>query len=260
MNSLTGNGSQTFSIPARGRYVTTLTSAVRVQSSEALAAIERSQPPGKLGIDAAVSVTEAASALVFPHSVIGGGYTSSLMLANVSGTTQTFSVAGPGVQSAVIVLEPNRSIQVGIAQRISGVTVGAVTVNPVGIVPQPPGLVGVLDIENETGLVTIGARPASTTFAFPYVANGNGLFTGLALATGGNAASITVEIYDSTGGTPKSSTFTLGANQQLGRLVSELVPGVGNQLGGYIRIHSDQPIWAWEIYGSGQVMASGPPL
>jgi len=52
----------------------------------------------------------------------------------------------------------------------------------------------------------------------------------------------------------------LGANRQLGRLVSELVPGTATQLGGYIRIRADQPIWAWEIYGSGEVMASGPPL
>jgi hypothetical protein len=34
--------------------------------------------------------------------------------------------------------------------------------------------VGVLDIENESGLVTMGARPAATDFAFPHVAHGNG--------------------------------------------------------------------------------------
>lgn len=121
-------------------------------------------------------------------------------------------------------------------------------------------IVGVLDIENESGSVTIGARPAATEFAFPHVANGNGLFTGLALATGASAATITIEVYGPAGGSPKSGTITLGANEQFGRLVSELVAGVETQVGGYIRIRSSQPIWAWEIYGSGTVMASGPPI
>src|SRR5207253_1803565 len=81
-------------------------------------------------------------------------------------------------------------------------------------------LVGVLDIENESGLVTMGARPAATDFAFPHVAHGNGLFTGLAFATDSSAAHITIEIYEPGGGTPKSATITVDANQQLGRLVS----------------------------------------
>ncbi len=62
------------------------------------------------------------------------------------------------------------------------------------------------------------------------------------------------------GSAPKTGVVTLTPNQQLSRLVSELVAGVETQVGGYIRIRSDNPIWAWEIYGSGQVMASGPPL
>jgi hypothetical protein len=118
----------------------------------------------------------------------------------------------------------------------------------------------VLDIESATDAVTVGARPAATDFTFPHVANGNGLFTGLALATGSSSAKITIDVYAAGGGTPKSATVTLGANQQLARLVSELVSGVSTQLGGYIRVTADRPIWAWEIYGSGVVMASGPPL
>src|SRR6202007_1938221 len=108
-------------------------------------------------------------------------------------------------------------------------------------------LVGVLDIEDHTDPVTITARPPATEFMFPHIANGNGLFTGLALATGSNAAKITVDVYDSSGGTPKSATITVGANQQVARLISELVSSVTTQLGGYIRVRSDQPIWAWEI-------------
>src|SRR5262249_37729513 len=106
--------------------------------------------------------------------------------------------------------------------------------------------------------VAIGARPAAKEFVFPHVANGNSLFTGLAFATGNGTARMTIEVYEAGGGSPKSSTITLGANQQLARLVSELVAGTTAQGGGYIRIRSDQPIW--EIYGWGKMMASGPPL
>ena len=120
-------------------------------------------------------------------------------------------------------------------------------------------LAGVLDIENSAGLVTVGARPAATEFVFPHVAHGNGLFTGLAFATGERPANITIEVYEAGGGTPKSRTITLEANQQLGRLVSELVPAVTTQTGGYIRIRSDQPIWSWEIYGSDLLMGNGGP-
>src|SRR6185369_9554802 len=70
MTSLGASGTQSFSIPPRSRVVTTLGSAVRVQSSEALAAIERTDGPGKLAINAAVPVTDGEGTLVFPHAVV----------------------------------------------------------------------------------------------------------------------------------------------------------------------------------------------
>jgi hypothetical protein len=262
MTSLPSNAVQSFSIPARGRYVTTLPAVVRIQSSEALAAIERTDGPGKLAINSAVPVSDGQATLVFPHAVIANGYTSTVTLANPSGTAQTVTV-GFGSSVATLRIEPNALIRTSIASLLQSATrtdaVGAVSVNATTALGQP-AVVGVLDIENESGLVTVGSRPAATEFVFPHVANGNGLFTGLAFATGVSASSITIEVYGPSGGSPKSATITLGANQQLARLVSELVTGTATQLGGYIRIRSDQPIWAWEIYGSGQVMASGPPL
>jgi hypothetical protein len=257
MNFLNISGNRSFSIPARGRLVTTLEDVVRVQSSEALAAIERTSASGKVTVNAAAPVTDAQSMLVFPHSVTGAGYTSTMTLVNVSSSVQNVSIA----PDLIVRLDPNRATRVPISTAAvgSGPQVGAVRVDAAALFGQP-GVVGVLDIENQTGLVTMGARPAALEFAFPHVANGYGLFTGLALATGDSETRITIEIYEPAGGTPKSATITLGANQQLGRLVSELVPGTATQLGGYIRIRADQPIWAWEIYGSGVVMASGPPL
>ena len=123
-----------------------------------------------------------------------------------------------------------------------------------------PSLLGVLDIDNGSDPVTVGARPAASEFWFPQVANGDGLFTGLALASGDVPANITVEVYPASGGFPKSATVQLDHDQQSARLLGEIVNGVSTQVGGYIHIRSDQPIWAWEIYGSDRIQASGPPL
>jgi hypothetical protein len=195
-----------------------------------------------------VPVTEAQSTLVFPQAVVGGGYNSSLLLANPTGLpldlTITFptSTAGP-VQRH---LDPNATTGVPIEsffQRVPDtIMTGAVRITSTG------PLLGVLDIDSQYDSVTIGAHPAATDFSFPQVANAT------------SAATVTIHVYDPSGGRSKSATITLAANQQLSRLVSELVAGVATQVGGYIRIHSDQPIWVWEIYGSDVVMASGPPL
>jgi hypothetical protein len=177
-------------------------------------------------------------------------------------TAQSVAVAW-GSSSATVSLDANATMRVSIAELLH-LPAGTLQASSLRVATQTlfpmQSLVGVLDIENETGLVTIGARPSATDFSFPHVAHGDGLFTGLCFAAADHAASITIEVYPAAGGTPKIATITLGANQQLGRLVSEFVPSVTTQLGGYIKIHSDQPIWSWEIYGSGQVMASGPPL
>ena len=260
MTALSTNANQSFTIPARGRFVTTLTGAVRIRSSEPLGVIERLGSPGKLAINAAVPVTDAQTALVFPHAVAGGGYVSTLTLANVSGTAQTVTVAF-GTSTATVQVPPNGSTRIQVATLLKTVVfnAGAVTVNTSGL-SGPPAIVGVLDIENEKGMVTVGARPAATEVTLPYVANGNGMFTGLAVAAGSSAANVTVEVYEPSGTAVKSATVSVGANQQIGRLLSEVVPAAAAQVGGYIRLRSDQPIWAWEIYGSGEMMASGPPL
>jgi hypothetical protein len=87
-------------------------------------------------------------------------------------------------------------------------------------------LIGVLDVENAKGLLSIDARPAATNMIFAHVAHGNGLFTALALASGSNRASVTIEVYEAAGGTPRTATVTLEANQQQMRLISEFIPSL----------------------------------
>jgi hypothetical protein len=259
MTEFTTGHLQSLTIPPHGRVVTTLNGVVRVQSSEALAGLERSASGGKLAINAAVPLTEAQGGLVFPYAVNGGGYTSKLTIANVSGVQQTLTVTF-GSSSATLKIDSNAATQASITDLFQlstdAVRTGALRVSGGSL----SALVGVLDIESPSDAVTLGARAAATDFTFPYVANGNGLFTGLAFATGSSAARITIDVYGPNGGSPASQIITVDTNQQLSRLLSEFVPATETQIGGYVRIRSDQPIWAWEIYGSSHVMISGPPL
>ena len=169
-----------------------------------------------------------------------------------------------GTSSGSLQLASNSATRLSIADflhlPIDSLRTGAVRVFPLSS-SGGASLIGVLDIENSTEGITMDARPAGSDFTFPNVANGNGYFTGLAFATGSAAAQqIRIDVYPQSGGTPVSTTISLDANQQAAGLLSELVPASANQLGGYIRIHSDQPISTWEIYGTSAGMASGPPL
>jgi hypothetical protein len=260
--NVTING-QSLTIPAGNRIVTSVPGIVRVQSSEALAALEAWSPVGKLALSSAVPRSDAQSSLIFSHAVTGGGYRSTLSLANVTAQAQEVTIAY-GTSVGTLRLEANSTSRFSIAEFLQQpsmtMTSGALRVSAPGIFGNSPSLVGLLDIENETGLVTIAARPAAMSIVFPHVAHGNDLFTGLAFATGDVGAAITLDVYDSAGSIPKTATISLGANQQRAGLINEFVTSVNIQQGGYIRIRSDQPIWAWEIYGSGDVMASGPPL
>jgi len=122
---------QSLTIPARGRAVTTLRGVVQVQSSEPLAAIERSSAPGKLSINTAEPVARAQATLVFPHAVIGGGYTSTLMLPNLTGLEQDLTITfGTAVTSMRLV--PNAAARVSLAALLedstNAIRAGAVTI------------------------------------------------------------------------------------------------------------------------------------
>jgi hypothetical protein len=246
----TGNN-QAITMPPVSRLVTPLTGPARVQSTEALAGIEIVNSPDGLSINAAEPVSAAQTSLVFPDAVVGGPYSSALTLVNVSAAAQNVSISFGGMTLSSAV-GANGTARIPLTSPVPAA--GAVRVTAQG------AILGVIDIDNGLDPVTVGARPGATDFLFPHLANGDGLFTGLAIVAGSASATVTVEIYNSTGGAPKSSTITLDSNQYLARLVSELVSGVATQLGGYIHIRSDQPIWAWEIYGSNRILAAGPPL
>ena len=254
--------SQPFEIPARSRRTTPLTGPVRITSPDSIAGVEHFGSDEDLGIGEAVPAL-GQSTLTFPHAVVGGGYTSWVTIANLAGSPRTVQLSFVGASKS-LQLAGESSTRVSIASflGISGdqIQTDAVRIAAGSIFGPSSSLVGVIDIESANSVVTLAPVQAATDILFPHVAHGNGFFTGIALAAGASETTVTIEVFPASGGTPKMGTIVVGSNGQIARLVSELVPEVTEQSGGYIRLTSDQPVWAWEIYGTDFAMASGPPL
>lgn len=249
---------QAVTIAPHSRFVTTIPGVTRIQSSEALSAIERLSTPGNLTSNAAIPFSEAQAAIVFPDAIVGAGYSSILTIANTAGAQQTVAIS-LGSANTTLSINANAVVRTSISDLLH-IPQDVFIAGPVRVNAGSAPVFGVLDIANQNDSAVMPARPPESSFILLNVANGNGFFTGLAFATGTAAANATIEVHDADGGLVSSSTITLGANQQLSRLLSELVPAAVNQVGGYIRIHSDQPVWLWEIFGSSHAIASAPPL
>src|SRR5207253_11378154 len=141
-----------------GRVVMPRHCAARVQSSEALAAVERSSSGGELAFDAAMPLTEARGDLVFPFAVVGGGYTSTLTLASVSRVQQSLAITF-GSSPATLKIDSNASARISLTDLFQ-LSIDAVRTDSVRISGGSPfgstsALLGVLDIESPGDTVTL---------------------------------------------------------------------------------------------------------
>jgi hypothetical protein len=257
--TILGTGaSQSLTIAPRTRFVTTLSGVTRIRSSEPLAAIEQLTAAEGRVSTAAVPVSLAQSTLVFPDTLVGAGYSCILTIANAAAAQQKVLMSF-GSSSTSITIPPNASIRVSISDLLhlpqNSLITGALRISA-----DSPSLIGIVDIQTEAQIAIAPAYPAATNYTFLNVLNGNGFFTGLAFASQNAAPLIRIDLYDSAGDLVTSGAISLGANGEFSKLLSELVPPAATQSRGYIRIHSDEPIWAWEIFGSARTVASAPPL
>ena len=248
-------------IPPRSRRTTPLEGPVLMSSPLPVAGAEFFGSDVNLAIGNAVE-SDPLSSLVFPQAVVGGPYRSWITLANVSGVVREATISFLGTERSVPVAGAGQiRFSLGEMFDISSdeILADAVRVTISSIFGAVTSLVGVIDIETDDSLVTLQASAAATEYLFPQVADGGGFFTGIAMATGSNEADVLIEVFPSSGAEPVSNLVKIGANGYLARLVSELVVEAAGQSGGYIRLTSDEEIWAWEIFGTHEAMASGPP-
>jgi hypothetical protein len=252
--------STALTIAPRSMLITSFDNAVRIHSSEPLAAIERIKKGTKSCPPVSLSALQEVS--IVPEVAAGNGYASSILLANPSSSPQDVTLSF-GAGSRSVRVEPNSTMTLSVTELFDldssefkeGSLKLAANHRPFGT-----ALVAAIDIESPTDMVSMIPGPMKTTMLFSQAANSGGLFTGLALATGNETATITIDVYKASGGTPSSTQVVLGPNRQLAKLIIELVPGSKEMTQGYIRISSDHPVAAWGIYGSASALASVPGL
>jgi hypothetical protein len=187
------------------------------------------------------------------HIAVGGGYATRLTLVNPASSPQQVQLTLSGATVTRTIPAKGR-LDESLAQmfNISGnsLTTGYLKVQAV----DGPGVGGYVEITTAEGLVrttTPIAREAQRRLIFSHIAQGGGYFTGLALLnTESSAATVTIEV-DAPGGTVLGSkVVTLQSGDRLTALISELFPNITNQLGGFVRVTSTQPIYGLEIFGS----------
>jgi len=112
------------------------------------------------------------------------------------------------------------------------------------VVVYKPGIPG-MGYASELALDNRLARRAF----FGYVANGPGIFTGLAFYNPeGDNAEVTVEVYSEDGVMKGKTSFQLRAGARLARTVPELIPAAAGWSRGYISIRSTAPLALQELF------------
>jgi hypothetical protein len=256
---------------ASGRTITTtvpgarstalwVPSTARIHSSEPLFAMEGTGDEHRFLLSAPEPLSAAGSNLVFPHAVVGAGYSTTLTLVNVDSIPMDATIRF-GLNSSTVKIGGDSAASFTLADHfsISSTAVLADAVR-VSVASGQGRLLGKLTIENETSSTDVASPTQATDIYFPHVLHGNGFFTGLAIATGAASAAVTVELYTASGSVAGSAVVNLEPNQHLSRLISELIPAITAQSGGYVRIKSTHPISAWQIFGSAHAMTSVPPM
>jgi DNA-binding beta-propeller fold protein YncE len=88
-----------------------------------------------------------------------------------------------------------------------------------------------------------------TDMIFSHVAQGLGLSTGIALINPGQeVAHVQLEVFDTEGVSTGSVEFQLQAGERVSQLLSEYIEAFGEQVGGYIRVSSSQPLVGIELF------------
>ena len=88
-------------------------------------------------------------------------------------------------------------------------------------------------------------------FIMGHVAETSELFSGLALLNPSSyQALVSIEVFESDGAPSGSSLLQLAPDQKLARLLPELIPDLGHQEGGFVRVRSNVPILGSQVFGN----------
>jgi hypothetical protein len=167
-----------------------------------------------------------------------------IAVSNFGATAANVRVAGYGGQSLLQEASQLFNLSIG---------VGSLRVDSDG-----PGVIGDVLFGDPGTLKFAASSPLEsrpfTQAVFSRVANGLSYFTGLAMLNpNARTASITLDVYDVSGSKTGSTVLTLGPKQRFSKLLTELLPVSAGQMGGYIILTSNLPVFAQELYGDSEL-------
>ena len=219
----------------------------------------------------------------FAHFASGDGYESEIDFVNtdrfftadirltvMDEQGAAFEIGG---NPAAISIPPGRQWTQTIADLFPGLggslTTGylKVEVKPylIGAFPTLPTLTGSVRFSSMGGYGSAALPlfiPPAREFIFSHVAQSEGYFTGVAMMNPNpDTANFTLEVYAQDGTLVGSNSGSLKAGENFSKLLWQLVPDSGGQVGGYIRVHSDLPVVSFSLFGTddGLSLAAIPP-
>lgn len=199
------------------------------------------------------------------------GFFTNVKLVNTTGASRMVSLTPIGEDGAPLASPKVLTLQSGAAQEqdvsaLFGWSPSQPVIGSLRVIADSSGVIGDV-IFGESGNAQYAAALPLQTHSFTegvfsQVANGMGLFTGLAFYNpGSEAADVTVEVYSDTG-TRTGVTqppVRIEAGRRVSRLVNELVPASKGQVRGYVVVKSNQPLIAQQLFGAGNLLSAVPP-
>jgi len=151
-----------------------------------------------------------------------------------------------------LTLEGGESVRQSVADFFGLTDEGAVQSGWISVEADKPGLAGSAELQVFDGkaMSTVPLQSdASRSLIFSHVADGLGLSTGLSLINPGTAdATATIEVVQKDGTLNLSGNLVIPAGARVAQLISEILPGLDEQLGGFIRVTSDAPLVGLELF------------
>ncbi len=233
-------------------------------AKESLIGLETYQHRSDIAVLNGASESASQRTGYLPHFVNGAGYRTTVTLVNYSGQAQdvrltavvesTNTSAGTIGPTAVRNIPAHGRLSVPL-EALFGFAGGTMITGYLQweVQGNTAGLLGALDYGTTDG-VLLTAIPAQTSFSdllFSQIAQGAGYYTGLAfLNPNPNPSTITVAAFDPAGKLLGMVDFVLAPGERRARVLQELLPALGDQLGGYVRVTATKPIFAFEVFGS----------
>jgi len=276
-------GTTVLTLPALGGFTGMVNELVPSSAGfEGYLVVESQTGPGSEGLESLLGFetyrnrSDIALIRAFPEAarqrtahlaqlVSGSGYSTTLTLLNDRGYSQTIRITaqlqsnsqlyGPKLVGVERIIPPNGRLHEPVEQMFAlqgnSLTTGYIRYETQG---DTPGVFGYLDYGTTDGVALAAVEGQGQGYSdifFSQLAEGSVYYTGIALLNlNTQPATVTLEMFDRTGGRTGSTIFTLAAGERRSRLLSEFFQRAVDQTGGYIRITSTRPIFALEVLGS----------